>query len=296
MKTVKVAVAQYDIGFFHCWSDYVEKITRWVSDAASEEARLLVMPEYGTLELSSLLGEAVYSDLQKTLQCMQHTLEDWHALQRELALQFDVILVAASYPVLHANAVYTNRAFVYSPDGLLGFQDKLIMTRFENEQWFISPGKDIKVIDSDIGRLGINICYDSEFPLIARRQIEAGARVLVVPSCTDTAAGFYRVRIACQARALENQCYVIHSTTSGKAPWSEAVDINTGCASIYSPVDYGFPDDGIVAQGQSDQPGWIYAKLDLDLADRVRLHGQVTNYNDWGHQSELLARSLLRND
>ena len=80
------------------------------------------------------------------------------------------------------------------------------MTRFENEQWLISAGDEIRVFDTDFGKIAINICYDSEFPLIARQQVEAGADLILVPSCTDTQAGFHRVRLGCQARALENQC------------------------------------------------------------------------------------------
>ena len=64
-----------------------------------------------------------------------------------------------------------------------------------------------------------------------------GARVIAVPSCTDTAAGHARVRIACQARALESQCYVVQAPTVGDAPWSPAVDRNYGAGGIYVPPD-----------------------------------------------------------
>lgn len=284
MNKIKVAVAQYDIGFFNHWSDYVDKMTRWVADAANQGARLLVLPEYGSMELASLLGEAIYSDLHQQLHGMQGLLDDWQDLQQQLASQFDVILVSASFPVMYSSGVFRNRAFVYAPDGLLGFQDKLIMTRFENERWFISAGSDIRIIDTDIGKVGINICYDSEFPLIARQQVEAGANIIIVPSCTDTVAGFHRVRIGCQARALENQCYVLHSPTVGIASWSEAVDINQGQASVYTPVDYGFPDNGILVEAALQEPQWVYADLDLSLIEQVRAQGQVTNHRDWHHQ------------
>jgi predicted amidohydrolase len=162
------------------------------------------------------------------------------------------------------------------------------MTRFEKEQWLIKAGHDIRVFETDIGKVGINICYDSEFPLIARQQVAAGADLILVPSCTDTEAGFHRVRIGCQARALENQCYVVQSPTFGVAAWSEAVDINTGRASVYTPVDYGFPDNGILVEGSTDKAEWVYADLDLAEIARVRQEGQVFNYRDWPLQNELL--------
>jgi predicted amidohydrolase len=287
MSTIKVAAAQYDIGFFNEWSDYVTKLSDWVSQAAKNQAKLLVFPEYGSMELASLFGEAVYKDLDQQIHAMQSVYEDWQALHAELAKQHDVMILACSFPVLQTDGSFRNRANLYGVDGLIDYQDKLIMTRFENEQWQIHAGKQIKVIETDIGKLGINICYDSEFPLIANHQVAAGADLILAPSCTDTEAGFHRVRIGCQARALENQCYVIHSPTFGEALWSEAVDVNSGRASIYTPVDYGFPDNGILIEGSTDTAEWVYADLDLAEIARVRQEGQVFNYRDW-HKQELL--------
>ena len=158
------------------------------------------------------------------------------------------------------------------------------MTRFENEQWLISRGLEIKTFDTAFGKVAINICYDSEFPHYARKQVELGAKLILVPSCTDTLAGYNRVRIGSQARALENQCYVVQASLVGNADWSEAVDINCGAAAIYTPVDRGFPDNGILAIGNLNQTQWVYAELDFSTIDQVRQVGQVFNYKDWPKQ------------
>jgi predicted amidohydrolase len=68
------------------------------------------------------------------------------------------------------------------------------------------------------------------------------------------------------------------------APWSEAVDINTGRASIYTPVDYGFPDNGILRQGSESDAQWVFAELDLAEIARIRAEGQVFNHRDWDKQ------------
>lgn len=287
MSKVKVAAAQYDIGYFNQWDDFADKLTQWVKEAAEVKAKLLVFPEYGSMELASLFGEAVYKDLGKQLHSMQDVYIEWQALHLQLARQYDVMMLASTFPVLQDDGTFRNRANLYAPDGLIGYQDKLIMTRFENEQWLIHAGSDIKVLETDIGKIGINVCYDSEFPMIAYQQVNAGADLILAPSCTDTEAGYYRVRIGCQARALENQCYVVQSPTFGKAEWSEAVDVNTGRASIYTPVDYGFPENGILVEGVGDKPGWVYADLDLAEIARVRQEGQVFNYRDWPKQNSL---------
>jgi predicted amidohydrolase len=246
-----------------------------------------VFPEYFSMELTSLFPEDVRGDLAKQLAEMQSVLPDFLTLYGDLAQQQGIYLLAGSFPVRVADGSYRNRAHLFRPDGTMSFQDKLMMTRFENEHWGISRGDEIRVFDTEYGRIGVAICYDSEFPMIARKQVELGANLVLVPSCTDTLAGYYRVRIGCQARALENQCYVVQSPTVGEAPWSQAVDVNIGAAAVYTPVDYGFPDDGVLAIGELNRSQWVYADLDPASIPKIRETGQVFNYRDWPQQFRL---------
>jgi len=278
---VKIAAAQYDIGFFENWGNYRQKIERWVGEAADQDTKILLFPEYGSMELASLFGQAIYSSLSKQLEAMQSLLNDYIELHRELAQKHRCYIQSGTFPVRIDGEIYHNRAYLFMPNGEFDYQDKLMMTRFENEQWLINRGLELKCFDTDYGRIAINVCYDSEFPVLARKQVEAGANLILVPSCTDTLAGYHRVRIGCQARALENQCYVVQSPTVGLAPWSEAVDVNIGAAAIYTPVDRGFPDNGILAIGELNASQWVFAEIDLDGIARVRKDGQVFNYRDW---------------
>ena len=158
------------------------------------------------------------------------------------------------------------------------------MTRFEREEWDVVGGTQLSVFDTELGRLAILICYDSEFPLLARAAIEAGAEVILVPSCTDSEHGYWRVRIGCQARALEGQCYAVQSPTVGKADWSPAVDINVGAAGIYAPPDHGFPLDGVVALGEMNHSQWLLADIDLAQLSETRNQGAVVNRVHWNEQ------------
>lgn len=282
-QAFRIAAAQYDIGFLTEWTEYEGKIARWVDEAANAGARFLVFPEYFSMELASLFGEAVYKSLSKQLEALQTRSEDFQSLFRAQAQRRGVHILAGSYPV-EVGEGYHNRAWLFRPDGSSDYQDKLQMTRFENEHWLITAGDEIKVLETEFGKVGVNICYDSEFPMIARKQVEAGADLILVPSCTDTVAGYHRVRIGCQARALENQCYVVQSPTVGLAPWSEAVDVNVGAAAVYTPVDYGYPDNGILAIGEFNSAQWVYADVDLSGIATVRRSGQVFNYRDWPGQ------------
>ena len=283
-EPLRIAAAQYDIGFLRDWDCYDAKIRHWVATAAAEQSRLLLFPEYFTMELASLFAEDVYRSLSSQLDALQTLLDDFTSLFATLAKQHGLYIVAGTFPVQQADGSYRNRCYVFNPKGGCDHQDKLMMTRFENEHWLITAGDEIKVFDTGLGRIGVNVCYDSEFPMIARRQVELGANLILVPSCTDTLAGYFRVRIGCQARALENQCYVVQSPTVGQASWSEAVDVNTGAAAVYTPVDYGFPDNGILAMGERDRPQWLYANLDLESVEPIRKTGQVFNYRDWPDQ------------
>ncbi|WP_305907685.1 carbon-nitrogen hydrolase family protein [Methylomarinum sp. Ch1-1] len=281
---VKIASAQYDVSFLQDWRQYEQKVSAWVGEAVEQQAELLLFPEYASMELASLFPEQVYSSLEQQLKALQSLLPDFLKLYSELALSHNIYIQAGTFPVKIENGGYRNRAYLFTPAGEVEYQEKLMMTRFENEQWLIEPSQDIRIFETRFGKLGINVCYDSEFPHYARQMVERGAALILVPSCTDTKAGYYRVRIGCQARALENQCYVVQSSLVGEAPWSEAVDVNCGAAAVYTPVDRGFPDDGVLVIGEFNKVRWVFAELDLRKMERVRMDGQVFNYQDWPKQ------------
>jgi predicted amidohydrolase len=280
----KIASAQYDISFLETWKNFETKIQQWVATAAENQAEILLFPEYACMELASLFPQSVYSSLSAQLEALQTLLPDFLKLFSELAVRHSLYIQAGTYPVRHTNGDYRNHAYFFTPQGEYDYQEKLTMTRFENEQWHIKRGLEIKTFDTKFGKIAINICYDSEFPHYARKQAEQGVNLILVPSCTDTLAGYNRVRIGSQARALENQCYVVQASLVGNAEWSEAVDVNCGAAAIYTPVDRGFPDNGILAIGELNKVQWVYADLNFNAIEQVRQVGQVFNYKDWPKQ------------
>jgi predicted amidohydrolase len=287
--SVKIAAAQYDVSFLENWQAYQDKIEKWVAEAVAQDAKILMFPEYFSMELASLFGQEIYSSLSRQLAAMQSLHDDFVNLFRSLACKYHCIIQSGTFPVDIDSGIYRNRAYLFLPDGHFDHQDKLMMTRFENEQWLIKGGNELKCFDTEYGKIAINICYDSEFPLLARTQVEAGCVLILVPSCTDTVAGYHRVKIGCQARALENQCYVVQSSLVGEAAWSEAVDVNVGCAAIYTPVDRGFPDNGILVSGTFNVVQWVVAQVELEKCKTVREQGQVFNYRDWPLQKNFVS-------
>jgi predicted amidohydrolase len=288
MPRLRVASCQYPIEHVGTMAAWAQKLDRLVGEAARGGAQLVVFPEYAGMELVSVLPREVQADLRLTLEHLQELVAEYRGTCAALARRYCVYLLAGSLPE-RVGDEFRNRAWLYGPSGEGNWAEKLQMTRFERETWGVARGDGGVVFDTELGMIGIAICYDAEFPLLVRRQVEQGARIILVPSCTDALSGYWRVRIACQARALENQCYVVQATTVGSAPWSVAIDENRGAAGVYGPPDRGFPPTGVVAMGELDQPGWISADVDLALVEAVRLDGEVLNHRDWVRSRHLAA-------
>ena len=280
---MKVAVAKYPIGEPRDFEAFAAKQEALLREAKAGGARLAVLPEYLALELAALFDPSTRSDLHASLAAIQPLRVAWMALYARLARELDLHINAGSFLLDTGNGRYRNRSDLFAPDGGHLWQDKLRLTGFEKGTGVIESGDALKVFEVDGWRAGIAVCYDSEFPLPVRAQCEAGARLLLVPSCTDTEAGATRVRVGCLARALENRCFVAQAVTAGEAPWSPALDANTGEAALIAPMDVGLPHDGILAQTRGMQ-AWVIASLDVAALDASRAQAQVANDRDWAAQ------------
>jgi len=303
MTRVQIAAAAYPCQQYTHWDDYEAHLSRFVAAGAVGGARLLVLPEYGSLELVSLLPRALWDDVRAQLPLLQALLPGVLDLHARLARQHGVYLVAASLPVEAGSGHYVNRAYFFAPDGTFRFQDKLMMTRFEAEEWGVEGGDPaaLHVFDTELGRVGINICYDAEFPAIAAAQAAAGLEVLLVPSFTGNAHGYTRVRVGGMARALENQVYAVHAPFLADAPWTYAIETAVGAPAIYAPADAGsgqepngLPASGVLAQGDMNVPGWLHHTLDLDVTREVRRDGHVLNARDSARFPSVLTADVVK--
>lgn len=279
MTQVTIASAQYPVQYHKSFESWKRHIEVWVKQAVEQQAQLLLFPEYGSMELVSLLSPEIQTDLQAQVREMDCFRADFCSVFSTLARRYGVIIISPSFPVWEADVIF-NRCFVFGADGKMGYQDKYFMTRFEVEDWGIQAAAPrLCVFEADWGCFGIQICYDIEFPIGAAQLCKAGAQVLLAPSCTETIRGATRVHVGARARALEQQCYTVVSPLIGEAPWSPAVDINFGFAAFYATPDKLFPDEGILQKKTPQQPGWLVHSLDLTLIHRIREEGQTLNFN-----------------
>jgi predicted amidohydrolase len=296
--SLRIAAAQYPIDQPATLAAWQAKLTRWVADGAATGAQLLVFPEYGAIELAAIRGGKIAGDLNATLSAVADLMPKIDAAHVALAAQFGVHILAASGP-RYANGRdgtggIVNSARLITPGGSVGIQDKMIMTPFE-VSWGVRPGTALRVFDTALGRIGIAICYDSEFPLLVRAMTEAGAEMILIPSCTERLSGASRVRTAALARALESQIATVSSPTVGEALWSPAVDRNTGAAGMFVPAEAALSDvsplaeTGILAEGKLNQPGWVTATIPLARLRGLRDTGEMRNHADWSRQPGVAA-------
>ncbi|WP_299820184.1 carbon-nitrogen hydrolase family protein [uncultured Jannaschia sp.] len=288
---MRIATAAYPMDPIESWDAWTRKARTWVAEAcAGPGADLLVFPEYGAMELAYLDGAAAAADLETSLHAAARHGPRAQEVWAELAVAHGCHILAPSSPWEAGRDRPVNRAWLHGPGGTLGYQDKQVMTRFERDPWGVVPGDPLRLFEIDGLKIGVLICYDVEFPALGQALIAGGADLILAPSCTDTVAGFHRVRIGAMARALEGQCVTVHSPTVGACDWSPAVDENHGRAAIYAPPDLGFPETGIVSEGGPDIPGWVRAEIDPAAIARVRQEGSVGNRADWAEAATAAAR------
>lgn len=282
---MKIATAAYPLNAFGSWAEYAAKLEDWVAGAAGQGADLAVFPEYGAMELATLAGLEAAGDLERSLHAVSERMADAGDLHADLAAKYGLHILGASGPVFDPalGERPVNRATLYTPTGARGSQDKQIMTRFERETWGVAPGGPLRLFDTALGKIGVLICYDAEFPLLGRALCEAD--LILAPSCTEALTGYSRVRIGAMARALEAQCVTVMASTVGEAAWSPAVDTNTGMGGIFGPPDTGFPPTGVIACGTLDHPGWTVAEVDMARVAHVRADGVVLNRRHWDDQA-----------
>lgn len=277
---IRVAVAQYPIAQHADLAAWEQYVAFWVQEALSLEAQVVVFPEYGSLELVSLMAPDVQADVRAQVRGLEEYRAAFCATYAAHAIAHGLVIVAPSIPVIEDGKML-NRAFVFGPKGLAGYQDKFFMTRFEDEEWGIeSAPKVLSLFEAEWGSFGVQICYDIEFPLGSQLLCAAGADLILVPSCTETIRGCTRVHVGARARALENQAFVAVSQTVGEALWNPAVDLNHGIVGIYCPPDKGLPEEGVLATHPQQYPGYLCQTLDFALTRAVRADGQVFNYRD----------------
>lgn len=285
---VRVASLQYFIRPVRTFEEFADQVRSLVTTAKDYKSHLVVFPEYFSAQLLTL-GD-IHAPIPKQVRRLANQSERIIEMLEGLSKKTGLHIVGGTLPIApngraEEDSIIENRSYLFCPNGQVRWQGKLHMTRFEKEEWLVSPAKDLNVFETDIGPLAINICYDVEFPEMARATAQKGAQILVVPSCTDDRQGYYRVRYCAQARAIENQLFVVQSSTVGSLPMVPAISLNYGQSAILTPSDFAFARDGILAEGIANQETIVIGDVNLNVLEDSRKSGTVLPFADYAKKN-----------
>jgi predicted amidohydrolase len=270
----RVSAVQYHLHSIGSFADFAQQAEHYVRTAAEFGSDAVLFPEFMTTQLLSI-PDGRPSAIGK----LPAFTEQYIGLFSSLAREHGMHIIGGTH-VLENGGKLFNVAHLFYPDGTVKTQPKLHITPTETKEWNICPGDSLNLFATDFGTWAILICYDIEFPELARMARARGADVIFCPSCTDDRQGFYRVRYTSHARAVENEVYVVTTGTVGSLPTVDFMRANTGQAAVITPNDIPFPPAGIMAEGELNQDMIVTADLDIDLLRRFRQSGAVGTWRD----------------
>jgi predicted amidohydrolase/ribosomal protein S18 acetylase RimI-like enzyme len=271
-RKVRIACVQYQMRKVKSFQDFSRQVTYFIDVAADYETDFVLLPELFTVQLLSQTdAQTPQEGMRRLAQYTQKFVE----LMRSLAKRYGLTIISGSHPVLRQKKLY-NLSHVCLPNGEIVTQSKLHITPNERKWWGISGGQDLKVIDTPRAKIGVQICYDIEFPEAARHLADAGVEIIFVPFCTDNRQGYLRVRYCAHARAIENQIYVALAGNVGNLPDVSNMDIQYGQAAVLTPSDFAFARDGVAAEADSNEETLLICDVDLDDLYDSRSGGTVT--------------------
>lgn len=276
--TVRIGAVQYMQQPVNSLDEFLDQVRYFVGVVSDYRGDFVVFPEMFTLQLLSLEDAALSSNA--AIEALtRHTPVIKDAL-RKMALRYNINIVGGSMPTRTADGRIKNMGLVFLRDGTVHEQPKIHSTLMETDEWGTQCGERLNVIPTDCGPIGILISYDAEFPELARHLADQGAIILFVPFFTDERNSYMRVRHCAQARAIENQCYVVMSGNCGKLP---GVTNMYAQSCILTPCDFSFPLDGVAADTSPNTEMVAFADVNLQSLRLLRNSGVVQNLKDRRH-------------
>ncbi|CAG9621778.1 carbon-nitrogen hydrolase family protein [Sutcliffiella rhizosphaerae] len=273
---VRICVVQYMMKSINSFDEFANQVEYYTDVASDAGADFAVFPEIFTTQLMSFLHEKVPS---KAVQRLTEFTEQYIQLFTDLAVKYNVNIIGGSHFVEEDEKVF-NIAYLFRRDGTIEKQYKIHITPNERKWWGISRGESVRVFDTDCGKIAIQICYDIEFPELARIATEKGANIIFCPFNTEDRQGYLRVRYCAQARAVENQIYTVIAGTCGNLSQVENMDIQYAQSAIFAPSDFEFARDGIVGECNPNIEMVIIGDVDLEILRRQRQSGTVRQLKD----------------
>jgi len=273
---VRVGAVQWQMRQTKSLDDLYGQIEYFVDAVSGYQADVVLFPEFFNGPMMAPWNDQGPAEAVRQLAAYTDDIRDEMS---RLAVSYNINIVAGSMPE-YDDEQLRNVCYLLRRDGTWDKQYKIHITPDEVGYWGLRGGDRVRVFDTDFGKIGILVCYDVEFPELPRLMAEEGMNILFVPYWTDTKNAYLRVRRCSQARAIENECYVVISGSVGNLPRVENMDMQYSQAAVFTPSDFAFPHDAIAAEATANTETMLIADLDLDNLREIRSHGSVRNMAD----------------
>ncbi|WP_405202173.1 GNAT family N-acetyltransferase [Dokdonia sp. LLG6352-1] len=275
-SNVRLGLIQWQMRPYNSLEELLNQAEYFIDAVAGYRSDFVLFPEFFNAPLMAKDNHLKTSDAIRKL--ARHT-EAIVQQFSEFAITYNINIIAGSMPEIRDGRLY-NVGYLCRRDGSTERYEKLHVTPDEAKVWGMQGGTELKTYDTDCGKIGILICYDSEFPELSRLLANEGMDILFVPFLTDTQNGYSRVRHCSQARAIENECYVAIAGSVGNLPNVENMDIQFAQSMVFTPCDFSFPTNGIKAEATPNTEMILIADVDLDLLKELNQFGAVKNLRD----------------
>ena len=273
---VRLGLIQWQMRRYDNVDSLMQQVEYFVDTVSEYRSDFALFPEFFNAPLMAKHNHL--SEAAAIRELAKHTAE---IVQRfsNLSISYNINIIAGSMPEMRDDKLY-NVGYLCKRDGTIERYEKIHVTPDEAKLWGMQGGSTIKTFDTDCGKIGILICYDSEFPELSRLLAQEGMDILFVPFLTDTQNGFSRVRFCSQARAIENECYVAIAGSVGNLPNVHNMDIQFAQSMVFTPCDFAFPTNGIKAEATPNTEMILIADVDIDLLRELHEFGAVRNLKD----------------
>ena len=275
--TVRVGLVQWQMRSYQTLDDVFEQVEFFIDAVAGYKSDFVLFPEYFNAPLMAKfnnMGEA------QSIRALAQYTEDIRDRFINLAIKHNINIITGSTPYVKEDGGLYNVGFLCRRDGTYEMYEKIHVTPDEVKSWGLSGGKKVQTFDTDCAKIGVLICYDVEFPELSRLMADQGMQILFVPFLTDTQNGYSRVRVCAQARAIENECFVVIAGSVGNLPRVHDMDIQYAQSGVFTPCDFAFPTDGKRAEATPNTEMILVSDVDLDLLNELHTYGSVRNLRD----------------
>lgn len=275
---VRIASVQFQARKVESFEGFMNQVEYFVDIASDYRSDFVLFPELFTMPLLSAEKKRIKTHAESVRIITQYT-EQYVTEMREMAKSYNINIIGGSHPTM-VDEKLKNISYIFLRGGEVHQQTKIHPTPNERYWWHMQGGDHLNMIQTDCGPIGVLICYDAEFPELARHLADQGALLLFVPFCTDERKGYLRVRHCAQARAIENQMYVATAGIVGNLPDVENMDIHYAESHIFTPCDFPFARDGIAAEAAANTEAIIFADVNMNDLLVSRHSGTVQNFKD----------------